>query len=190
MMPLRELMAMSVPERLEAVAIDLWATPKRYSSVDPHDLADALAVSSHWKPDGSWAFVRYAKIERVEKSAQRMSPASELIHLLQGKVSAKRFKSLLAKSARLDDDEAPTFDFLTAGERHDLEQELAKKQLANNEENGMNCLAHFSVTSVSGTVLRFEAEVEDDGECLTLRTPYDQLEGGFVELDGCITDSW
>jgi hypothetical protein len=44
-------------------------------------------------------------------------PASELVYLIQDKVSAKRFEDLLKLSSALDEVEKPDFHFLTPGER-------------------------------------------------------------------------
>ena len=47
-----------------------------------------------------------------------------------------------------------------------------------------------SVTTESGFELAFEGDIEDDGACLGLRTPYDYRDGNFVDLDNCEYDAW
>jgi hypothetical protein len=54
----------------------------------------------------------------------------------------------------------------------------------------MCCLGHCSVTSPSGAKLQFEGEIEDDGHCITLRTPYDKRAKRFVDLSRCRTSYW
>lgn len=54
----------------------------------------------------------------------------------------------------------------------------------------MNCIARCSVESASGAVLEFEGDVEDDGACINLRTPYDKRAKRFTDLSRCLTSGW
>jgi hypothetical protein len=47
---------------------------------------------------------------------------------------------------------------------------------------------HYGVPAVGGDLL-FEGVTEDDGACIDLKTPYDQRDGKFLNLDDCVTDS-
>ena len=105
-------------------------------------------------------------------------------------VSAERFQQLLKQSEPLDDAEDPSFSFLTNGERSRLEKAIAEEQMEANESNGMNCIARCSVESDSGMVLEFEGDIEDDGACIHLRTPYDKRAKRFTDLSNCLKSSW
>ncbi len=79
----------------------------------------------------------------------------------------------------------PEWSFTRYAELTDDEEQL--------EEDGldcMNCVAHYTVTTPSGDDLCFEGEIEDDGECLTLLTPYDEHDNLFVDISDCITEEW
>jgi hypothetical protein len=133
---------------------------------------------------------RYAPIVSVEEHARYNSPASELVYLIEEAVSAERFQQLLKHSEPLDESDDPSFAFLTKGERSRLEDAIAEKQMEANESNGMNCIARCSVESDSGAVLEFEGDVEDDGACINLRTPYDKRAKRFTDLSRCLTSGW
>ena len=54
----------------------------------------------------------------------------------------------------------------------------------------MNSIAPYRVETASGHLLQFEADIEDDGSCIILRTPYDFRNGKFDNLDNCWTDEF
>ena len=128
--------------------------------------------------------------ENIEEYAKCNHPASELVYLIQSKVSAERFQALLNLSSNLDDDNEPDFHFLTPGERELLQEAIGHKNLTNNQENGMGCVARYSIQTDSGYALSFEAQIEDDGTCIYLKTPYDYRDGKFSDFRDCVTDSW
>jgi hypothetical protein len=187
---LKELLALSLHSRREAVADDVRRRAPKYSSIAAHDLADALALPEHWRPDDQWSFTRYARIVSAEEYAQVNDPPSELVYLIEDAVEGERFHQLLFESEPLDDMEEPNFAFLTKDERSSLERAIAERQLEAHESNGMNCIGRCSMTTESGAVLEFEGEIEDDGACLNLRTPYDKQAKRFVDLSFCITSDW
>jgi len=174
--PLKQLLAMKLEDRLEAVAHDLQSKTPRYSGIDAHSLASALGISDCERPGSGedWSFIRYAQIGSVEEHAQMCSPASELLTL----------------SESLDETDDPKFDFLTEVERKMLEQAIAEKDLESHSSNGMNCLAHIAVQTNNLVNLEFEAVIEDDGSSFILRTPYDKQGKKFEDLTSCVTDSW
>ena len=190
--PLKQLMAMKLKDRLEAVAEDLQSKTQRYSSIDAQSLASALGISDCERPGSGedWSFIRYAQILSVEEYAQMCSPASEVVYLIEDQVEPDRFDELLTLSEPLDETDDPKFDFLTEEERKILELAIAEKDLESYSSNGMNCLAHISVQTNSLVNLEFEAVIEDDGSSFILRTPYDKQAGKFEDLSNCVTDSW
>jgi len=187
---LQTLLALSLDGRREAVARDVRRRAPQFSTISAHDLADALDVPEHWRPGNEWSFTRYAPIVSAEEHARYNSPASELVYLIEDAVSAERFQQLLKDSEPLDDADDPSFAFLTKVERSRLEDAIAEKQMEANESNGMNCIARCSVESDSGAVLEFEGDVEDDGACINLRTPYDKRAKRFTDLARCRTSCW
>lgn len=187
---LHTLLALPLGERRDAVAKDIRRRAPQFSAIPAHDLAEALDVPEHWRPGNEWSFTRYAQIVSVEEHARYNSPASELVYLIEEAVSAERFQQLLKHSKPLDESDDPSFAFLTKGERSRLEDAIAEKQMEANESNGMNCIAKCSVESASGAVLEFEGDVEDDGACINLRTPYDKRAKRFTDLSRCLTSSW
>jgi hypothetical protein len=190
--PLKQLMAMKLEDRFEAVALDLQSKKLRFSGIDAHSLAGALGISDCEQPGSSddWAFTRYARIVSVEEHAQMCSPASEVVYAIEDQVAPDRFAELLTLSEPLDETDDPKFDFLTKGERELLEQVIAEKDLERHSSNGMNCLAHFSIQVDARHRLVFEAVIEDDGSSFILRTPYDKQAGKFENLANCVTDRW
>ena len=190
--PLKQLLAMKLEDRLEAVAQDLQSKTLRFSGIDAHSLANALGISDCERPGSGedWSFIRYAQIVSVDEHAQMCSPASEVVYLIEEQVKPDRFAELVMLSEPLDETDDPKFDFLTKGERELLEQAIAEKDLERHSSNGMNCLAHISVQTDSLVNLKFEAVIEDDGSSFILRTPYDKQAGKFEDLTKCVTDSW
>ena len=176
--------------RLEAVAEDVRHLTHQYSGIDAHDLAEVLGVSDPWRPGSGWTFTSYAEIEAVEAYAQRNDPASELVHFLENEVSETRLAELVRLSEPLDEVSKPRFDFLTRSERKNLERRIAEAKLESNQSNGICCIANYSIALAQGESLEFEGDIEDDGACITLRTPYDQRAGRFRDLSNCVTDSW
>ena len=88
-----------------------------------------------------------------------------------------------------DDSPELSFDFLTKIERKKLEEALARKDLEGNMSNGISSVAQFSLGTKRAEIC-FEGDVEDDGACIYLRTPYDKRDGKFIDLDNCVTDCW
>jgi hypothetical protein len=189
---LQELLALRPAERLEAVVRDLVTREDKFREIEAHDLAMALGVSDSDQPGSAsaWNFTSYGVKENVEEYAEMNEPASELVYLIEGKVSTERFRALLKMSANLDEIDRLDFHFLTPGERELLEEAIGSKNLRGNQEVGLCCIARYSVETPSGYSLSFEAEIEDDGTCSHLRTPYDYRDGSFLRLSDCVTDSW
>jgi hypothetical protein len=184
---LRELLSLPEDQRGRAVSLDIRSAAPRYSGVKPHDLAEALGIDDASRPGGDWTFIRYAKIGSIEEYAQFCTPASEHLYLLSDLVDPERFAQLLEHSDALDASDEPSFAFLTPGEREQLETAIGDKELEAHASNGMNCMARNSVQGSPGVILEFEADIEDDGTCIELRTPYDKAKGLFRDLSGCHT---
>jgi hypothetical protein len=184
------LLALDMNGRRTAVVKDVRSRSPRYRCIPAHDLADALGIPESRRPGSEWSFTRYARLMTVEEYAQSNSPASEVIYMIEDSLDPERLEELMRLSEPLDDDEKPRFSFLTRSERSSIEDAIAQRQLEANESNGMCCLGHCSVKSPSGAELQFEGDIEDDGRCITLRTPYDKRAKRFVDLSRCRTSYW
>jgi len=187
---LAKLLTLDLNGRREAVAKDVRSRSPLYRCIPAHDLAEALGIQEADRPGAGWSFTRYAPLLTVEEFARHHSTASEVVYMLEGLVKPERFEKLQLLCARAGSVEQPSFSFLTRGERKYIEKAVAEQQLEANESNGMNCLGHCSVTSPGGIKLEFEGIIEDDGRCVTLRTPYDKRAKRFVDLSGCLTSYW
>lgn len=187
---LAELLVLTMDSRRDAVAKDVRSRSPRYRSIPAHDLAEALGIPEPWKPGEGWTFTRYARLMTVEEYAMYNLPASEVIYMIEASLDPERLEELIRLSEPLDDVEKPRFSFLTRSERSSIEDAIAERQLEANESNGMCCLGHCSVKSPSGAELQFEGDIEDDGHCITLRTPYDKRAKRFVDLSRCRTSYW
>jgi hypothetical protein len=188
--PLQELLAMPLSARIEAVIKDVMSHEDKFKNIDSHALADALGVPETESPGQGWCFTRYAMRESVETYAEGHFPVSEIVYLIEDKVAPERFQTLLKYSLTLDGVENPRFDFLTEQEREQLIEAITADQLESNSSNGMNCIAHYVIESPLGEDLWFEAEIEDDGACIILRTPYDSRDNRFIDLTNCLVDEW
>ena len=187
---LAELMKLDLDSRRDLVAGDVGKPSPRYSGISPHDLAEALGVPDADKPGPEWSFTRYAEIITVEEYAMNNPPTSDVIYLIRDSTDPDRFAELLQLAKAQDDVDEPDFSFLTGTERSKLETIIAENQLEENCSNGMCCIGHFSVTTPSGDHLSFEGEIEDDGDCINLLTPYDDQANLFTDLSNCVTDEW
>ena len=185
-----ELLALDMDSRRTAVAKDVRSRSPRYRCIPAHDLADALGIPESRRPGSEWSFTRYARMMTVEEYAMYNSPASEVIYMIEDSLDPERLEELIRLAEPLDDVEKPRFSFLTRSERNDIEDAIAERQLEANESNGMCCLGHCSVKSPSGAELQFEGDIEDDGHCINLRTPYDKRAKRFVDLSRCRTSFW
>jgi hypothetical protein len=187
---LKELLGLPMPERIAAVGLDVRNRQDRYRIIAPHALAEALGVPESRRPGGNgWGITAYAEIRSLEEQASEKDPPSELVYAPEGKVSAVRFKELEKEFAKMDEDADITFDFLRKKERRLLEEGLARKDLENRIMNGISSVARYWVLTEDDR-LWFEGEVEDDGACFNLRTPYHHRDGKFIDLENCVTDEW
>ena len=120
---LQRLLAMPIAQRIEAVIKDLVTREDEFRKIQAHDLADALGVSDSQKPGSAnrWNFTSYGVKVNIEEYAVLHDPASELVYLIQDKVSAERFPALVNLSSDLDQVKKPDFHFLTPEERKLLE---------------------------------------------------------------------
>jgi hypothetical protein len=186
---LQELVALPLKERIAVVAKDVRTKTDKFRPIPAHDLATALEVPQPEQPSNDWTFVTYAEKNTLEEYAKTQFPVSEFVYFLENKVSNDRFNELKQKFERLDKVKRPSFAFLTRAERQTIEAAINQERLQSNLDNGISGLAFYSIEQ-RGTKLRFQGDIEDDGHCITLRTPYYQRDGKFIDLSSCVTDSY
>lgn len=188
--PLQKLLSIPPAERVAAVSKDVRTKTDEFRNIDPHELAESLGVPTpRWPNRSDWGFTDYAERISLEEYANGSDGLSELVYQIKDKVSLERFQVLVEESVDLVDYCGdPQFGFLTNEERQWLEEELAFEQLESNMENGICTIAQFMIPLATGDLV-FEGDIEDDGACITLRTPYDGRDGRFRNLDNCVTDS-
>lgn len=187
---LEKLLSMSLPERIAAVEDDVSSRRDEYASIAPHDLADALGVQQPERPADGWGFATYAEVQSVEEQADQKGSSEGFLDLLKGKVSVACYNDLGSKFAEIEESQKWDFSFLNKKERKIIEQALAKKDVEQNQSNGMNCIASYTVEGGNGEVLEFEGLIEDDGVCGDLKTPYDEREGRFHDFSNCVIADW
>lgn len=184
--PLPTLLSIPLAERILAIGRDVRDKTDEFRKIDPHKLAEALGVPSTKRPNyDDWGFTFYAYKRSLEEYADEYGGLSDCVSVIEGKVPSQLFESLVQKSSALGELQ---LNILTDEERRDFEEALAFKELKLNMENGICCVANYSVQALGGDLL-FEADIEDDGDCIDLRTPYDHRDGKFLSLDDCVTDS-
>ena len=182
--PLHKLLSMPLADRIAAIGEDVQKKTDEFRSVNPHRLAEALGVPTTKRPNRSdWALTNYERKQSLEDYAYEYGCLSDCVSMIEGKVPAQLFESLVQKSSALDELQ---LDILTDEERREFEEALAFEQLKSNMDNGICCIAHYSVQALGGD-LSFEAAIEDDGACIDLKTPYDQRDGKFLNLNDCVT---
>jgi hypothetical protein len=100
---------------MEAIVQDLITRNDKFRKIDAHDLAQALGIDDSEHPGSAhqWGFTSYGVKENIEEYAELNDPPSELVYLIQNKVSAERFQALLNLSSNLDHVKKPDFHFLT-----------------------------------------------------------------------------
>ena len=97
----------------------------------------------------------------------------------------KRRFDKLSKEAEAVADGKKEFDLsiLTEKERDLIEVAIQEAKMENSDE--CRTIATFSVEVGEDQELCFEGDIESDGDCITLRTPYDNRDGGFADTGNC-----
>jgi hypothetical protein len=187
---MNELLAMPLQTRIATIARDVSSKADKYREIEAHDLAEALGVSSHRLPDNEWRFIHYVEAMPLEVSmaCSGLCPLDAL-YLIEDKLGSERFQ-YLSEHFELDNLRA-NLDILTAQEKQLLEEAIAYDVFERRRENGCGGIARFNVVSTTGQELVFEGDIEDDGACIYLRTPYDFRDGRCVDLENCLlVDEW
>jgi len=149
--PLQPLLSMPLAERVAAVTEDVLTKTDKFRRASPHKLAEALGVPTSKRPNTSeWAFTDYARKRTLEEYAYEYGCLSDCVSMIEGKVPAQLFESLVEKSSALDELQ---LDVLTDEERRGFEEALAFHDLKSNMDNGISCVARYSVPAPDGAML-------------------------------------
>jgi hypothetical protein len=190
---LAHLRAQPLELRKSMIGEDVYSKIDRYAFIEAHALAELLGVEDSRSPvSGEWHMIAYAPIKTLEEQVSERDTYEDWINHLNGKITAERLGELephFAKFAEDLDEADLDFTFLRKPERCLLEKALAEEDLERNQQNGVSTVAQHEVDSPGGKLL-FEGDVEDDGACITLRTPYDCRDGRAVDLKHCVTHRW
>tara|TARA_B100000676_G_scaffold311131_1_gene379928 strand:- start:3269 stop:3856 length:588 start_codon:yes stop_codon:yes gene_type:complete len=183
----QNLLTLDLDARIDAVAADVESRADEYPNIPEFELAELLGISDVRTPGGwpTWERVTYCIKCSLEEWAEILGAPSCLVDFIPESIDPARRELLEAELEGLDEGDGPVFGFLDPVERAAIETAVLEDEMRNIQDNGMNCLAHTHVKSKSGATLSFEADIEDDGKCETLRTPYDKRDGLWVDLSNC-----
>ena len=177
----------SLEERIAAVAEDLASGKKRFASIEPHDLAELLGVPQPEQPDNSWSLTIYAERQTLEEYVDLDSGIlGEIPEMLDGYASEKRSKTISTKCEAYADGSIDSFDFLKPRERALVLKKLEDRELEGLRDNGIGCVATYCLAHGSHE-LWFEGDIEGDGSCIDLRSPYDGVDGSGRNPDEWIS---
>jgi hypothetical protein len=184
-----QLRDMNYRDRLNAIADDLISGKDRYCAIDPHQLAEFAGLTPP-PLDDSWTRIYYANRMGFEELIDNHD--AEIVfryaaQYLKGKVDA-------AMLARVEDtlvqyengNYGVDISFLTAKEKELIEVCFMEREL--DELDGGYVVARTCIGSPKGVELWFEGDIEDDGDCIEIRTPYDYRDGKFTNT-GPITEA-
>lgn len=197
-----KLASLPLEERIKLVTEDVSSKKDEFRDVQSHELAELLGIEDADQPGGDWFFIKYLTAEDVEGFKTSRYPRDEMIYLLEGKIPDERYKELLSLAETVEGGDSKfgidifiteedeiiikvNIDVLTM-EEDEIIKDKIREQLLEELNDSMRVIAH----NLSEEGLTFEAIIEDDGTCLELKTPYDQRDGLFVNLDNCLTESW
>jgi hypothetical protein len=177
------LQAMSLAERIAAVAMDVESKRDEYRSIDPHELAELLGIDDAESPGGDWDFVSF--VPRLSVRDILLEWNEEFIpELLESHVTAERREEISEKIKLLKRNKTKlrrtSLDFLTEDEKETIERLYMESEAKN--LGASTVLAHYYINAPQDKQLTFEAFIEDDGGVLDLKTPYDERVGGFRDL--------
>jgi hypothetical protein len=176
--------------RLQAVADDVELRRDEFRKIEPHELAELLEVPSPSSPDGNWSATAYVPREPLAEYVEHNSPNYEIIHYLEGKIDQERFYTLDDEATKVAEGKKDKFDLslLTLDEQRLIEDAIMDETLR--MTGGPRVIATYDLTVPnSNRTLSFEGDIEDDGGCIDLRTPYDERDGKFVDLSDCATST-
>ena len=177
-----KLEAMTLTERIAAVAADVASKRDEYRSIDRHELASLLGVGDARCPGGEWDFVWFIPHMSIEDICES-DDMECVLELLQPHVTAQRYEELNSRFALIDRSKLGRgrlmSDLLTNVEKRTIERLHMENQ---DEAYDTQVLAFYTINAPHRKKLTFEAFIGDNGESDDLKTPYDERDGAFSDL--------
>lgn len=165
----KRLMQLRLQDRLGIMATDLSTGARKFVCLDPASIALAAGLEDVSHPGSTWFFTNYADHATLE---DLVSKGLQIEHLLEriGQNLPSFYVKSLAK--QFGETTKERFDFLSSPERAMLESEARRMQKEANANRNTHRLAVASIPVIKEVHLRFEAMLDEAGNCTRLRTPY------------------
>jgi hypothetical protein len=164
-------------DRIRAVGEDVYSKRNKFAKLDVFVLADLLEVPDPDRPGDDWSRSVYAEKRTLEEYIDLDSGlAEELADMLPSSTSPNRAEIVREKCEAYLAGEIDSLDFLNDQERECLIEQLGERDLQSMMDNGIGGVATYCVSD-DDYELWFEGEIEDDGSCVYLKGPYDDIEG-------------
>ncbi len=184
----KKLRNMNYRDRLNAIADDLNSGQDRFRAIGSQQLAE-LAGLTPPPLDDCWTRIYYTSHQNFDDLV--LNHDEEIVfrfaaEYLKGKADAAIVEQVKDALAHYEDgDYEVDVSFLTSKEKELIEFGFMEREL--DELGGGYVVARTCIGSPKGVELWFEGDIEDDGECLCIRTPYDHRDGRFTDT-GPVTE--
>ena len=187
---LDELKTLPLQQRINVIAADVKSGADIYRNASAHDIAELVGIQSSWHPDGEWtpraAYLPRNTLAELTESTDCLW-SEDVADKVKKIVSEERYKVMEEVDAFIQTNAFQSKKITLALERLSVEETALIENLHHVEwyESGQHYyeVAYISVSPQDGEPLVFEAEIEDDGTCITLLTPYDERDGAFTADD-------
>jgi hypothetical protein len=173
---------MSYRDRLNAIADDLTSGNDKYRDIEPYRFAELAGLTPPPLDDG-WTHIYYTNHQDFDELV--INQDAEIVfrcaaEYLKGKVDVAILTKVEdALSHYENGNHEVDISFLTSKEKKLIELGFMEQEL--HELDAPFVVARTCIGSPKGVELWFEGDIEDDGECLCVRTPYDYRDGEFID---------
>ncbi len=186
-----KLLSLPLEERIRIVAEDVVSKKDEFRDIESHELAELLGIDDSWSPGPDWSYGSYFSKEDFDSYIDNYEK-DELFYLLEEEIPDERYKELLSVLEEIEEGKR-NFDFynIFTEEEQRIFKDGFEEELADNGYFGI-VKASISIESPHEIDLPFEGDIEDDGACIDLRTPYDERDGNFKYSNegDYMFDSW
>ena len=194
---IEKLGSLSLEERIKIIAEDLKSVKDKYSCIGAFELADLLEVS--WPPDGSWPRYNRYSIDSLDQYIENIGDLDELVYAVEGTdlgyldhvsgenmtlsprcVTENACKKIVNKIKKNGNDFKK---YLSQEESDAIRIIVGYKEYMNLCENGILGNAIYTIEH-EGVEITFDADIEDDGGCVNMDTPYlvrDRIVAGPIQ---------
>lgn len=179
-----DLKTLAIQDRINTVYADVQSRQDLYREIEPHILAELLGISDADSPGSDWLKIKIAERQIIDRAVSDKPQDFVLVERLISKVSPDRREVLENLLETFEDTNSGDLSLLLPEEIEILERFRQEDELSYSD----NVIAQFSIKTANGSVMKFEAFIEDDGACIHLLTPYDERDGKFFDLTDCLVD--